>query len=178
VDPITKKVFFRGWPFSPWMFCLFHGMKFHPEESGGIHIAWLFNGLVAILILSPVAVICESWCRHRFHLSTVFVLVVVAGILLGLNLWAREGATIPKGQIVPVMDPLTQKLLYCGWPFSPYRYPGLAHLALAGDAWLALILLDFVGYWCEWRLQRRIQKVALPGSLARAQAKRSPEAPS
>src|SRR4029077_15926572 len=29
LDPITKAMFWRGWPLSPFMFCLIHGMKFH-----------------------------------------------------------------------------------------------------------------------------------------------------
>src|SRR5690242_17622026 len=31
LDPITRAMFWRGWPLSPFMFCLFHGMKYHPS---------------------------------------------------------------------------------------------------------------------------------------------------
>src|SRR3954465_13945119 len=35
LDPITKAMFWRGWPLSPFMFCLIHGMRFH---TGSIEI--------------------------------------------------------------------------------------------------------------------------------------------
>ena len=33
LDFVTKGMFFRGWPLSPCMICLYHGMRFHPEEG-------------------------------------------------------------------------------------------------------------------------------------------------
>src|SRR5262249_5247593 len=36
LDPITRAMFWRGWPLSPCMFCLFHGMKYHPGS-----VEWL-----------------------------------------------------------------------------------------------------------------------------------------
>jgi len=163
VDPITKAIFFRGWPVSPCMVCSFHGMKYHPEE-GFIHIVWLVNGGIALLILVPVAGICEWWCRNHLHFSTVLVLIVVGGALLGVNLQARDGETIPAQVSLPPLDPFIQQFLFRGSPFSPFRYPAFAYLALVADGWLALIILHFVAYSCEWRLQRHMNKVALPTS--------------
>ena len=35
LDPITEAMFWRGWPLSPWMLCLIHSMKLHPDGCRG-----------------------------------------------------------------------------------------------------------------------------------------------
>jgi hypothetical protein len=85
LSPITRLHFFRGWPFSPWMFSSFHGMKYHPEEAF-VEFAWVLNGLVAVLLLFPVAAVCEWWCRNGVHRSTILVLVAAGAVLLAMNL--------------------------------------------------------------------------------------------
>jgi hypothetical protein len=31
LDPVTRALFWRGWPLSPCMVCLVHGLRFHPS---------------------------------------------------------------------------------------------------------------------------------------------------
>jgi hypothetical protein len=66
VDPITKAMFWRGWPLSPCMICLIHGMRFHP---GGIEgCALVFDGVLLLVALFAAKAVCEScfrWLQHR-----------------------------------------------------------------------------------------------------------------
>src|SRR5271170_7433363 len=67
LDPITKAMFWRGWPLSPCMICLIHGMKFHP--SGGIEgCVLVFDGVLFLVALFAAKAVCEScfrWLQHR-----------------------------------------------------------------------------------------------------------------
>jgi hypothetical protein len=66
LDPITKAMFWRGWPLSPCMNCLIHGMRFH---TSGIEICVLvFDGFLFLVALFAVKAVCEScfrWLQHR-----------------------------------------------------------------------------------------------------------------
>ena len=66
LDPITKAMFWRGWPLSPCMFCLFHGMRFHP--SGVEPCVLAFDGLLfvaALLATKTASERCLCWIRQR-----------------------------------------------------------------------------------------------------------------
>lgn len=67
LDPITKAMFFRGWPLSPCMFCLFHGMKFHCSSGIGLFVL-LLDGVLfvgALLATRAVSERCLRWLQYR-----------------------------------------------------------------------------------------------------------------
>jgi hypothetical protein len=66
LDPITKAMFWRGWPLSPCMICLIHGMRFHPSGIEGCVL--VFDGvlfLVALFAAKAVSESCFRWLQHR-----------------------------------------------------------------------------------------------------------------
>jgi hypothetical protein len=58
LDPITKAVFWRGWPLSPCMLSLIHGVKFH---SSGVQWALAVDGILFVVVLIAAKAICERW---------------------------------------------------------------------------------------------------------------------
>jgi hypothetical protein len=66
LGPITKAMFWRGWPLSPCMVCLIHGMRFHPTGiEGGVLV---FDGALFLVALFAAKAVCEScfrWLQHR-----------------------------------------------------------------------------------------------------------------
>jgi hypothetical protein len=64
MDPITEKMFWRGWPLSPFMVCLVHGMKFHPEPPLEQAIL-VFDGMVFVAVLFAVKGTCAFCFRRR-----------------------------------------------------------------------------------------------------------------
>jgi uncharacterized membrane protein HdeD (DUF308 family) len=66
LDAITRTMFWRGWPLSPCMFCLMHGMRFHP--SGIERCVLIFDGVLFLVALFAAKAVCESclrWLQHR-----------------------------------------------------------------------------------------------------------------
>ncbi len=63
-DPITKAMFWRGWPLSPCMVCLQHGMRFHPEQSA-VQVALVVDGVLFVVALLAVRIACELCFRWR-----------------------------------------------------------------------------------------------------------------
>ena len=66
LDPITKAMFWRGWPLSPCMICLIHGMKFHTSGIEGCVL--VFDGALFLVALLATKAVCESgfrWLQHR-----------------------------------------------------------------------------------------------------------------
>jgi hypothetical protein len=63
LDPLTKVFFFKGWPYSPCLFCMMHGFRWHPEESF-VQLALLLDWYVALLIIFNSAYLCEWWIRR------------------------------------------------------------------------------------------------------------------
>lgn len=66
LDPITGAMFWRGWPLSPCMFCLYHGMRFHPTGIEPCILA--LDGLlfvVALLATKAASERCLRWLRLR-----------------------------------------------------------------------------------------------------------------
>jgi hypothetical protein len=64
VDPVTYRLFYRGWPLSPCMYCGTRGMQWDPRNGGGGQDALLFDALLALGVLAGVAFACE-WCIAR-----------------------------------------------------------------------------------------------------------------
>jgi hypothetical protein len=64
---IGSYFFTRGWPLSPWMFCTWHGGKWHPEEGftwGPLSISawWVLVADVALLLVALILVAMVSEC--------------------------------------------------------------------------------------------------------------------
>jgi hypothetical protein len=55
LDPITRALFYRGWPLSPFMLCPVHGMKYHPEDG---------PTSLALVLLAALGCISEWWIRR------------------------------------------------------------------------------------------------------------------
>jgi hypothetical protein len=64
LDSVTHYMFFRGWPLSPYAVCVFHGMKFHPDESP-VRFVLVLDFAVAGMVLFGVAVLSEWFIRRR-----------------------------------------------------------------------------------------------------------------
>ncbi len=65
LDPITKAMFWRGWPLSPCMICLIHGMKFHTSGIEGCVL--VFDGVLFLVALFAAKAVCESCFRRLQH---------------------------------------------------------------------------------------------------------------
>jgi hypothetical protein len=66
LDPITKAMFWRGWPLSPCMICLMTGMKLHPSGIEGCVL--VFDGVLFLVALFATKAACEcglGWLQHR-----------------------------------------------------------------------------------------------------------------
>jgi hypothetical protein len=65
LDPVTRTMFWRGWPLSPCMVHLFGG-RFHP--SGGEQCVLAFDGFLFVVAIFATRTICERclrWLQHR-----------------------------------------------------------------------------------------------------------------
>jgi len=58
LDPVTRYFFFRGWPLSPCMVCLVHGLRFRPEGSP-VRLVLVLDLVVAGLVLLGVPLLCN-----------------------------------------------------------------------------------------------------------------------
>src|SRR6516225_988991 len=64
LDPITKFLFFRGWPFTPCAYCYTNLSGWHPDRSDGyVQLAAYADVIIFILVLAITGVICEWCCR-------------------------------------------------------------------------------------------------------------------
>jgi hypothetical protein len=61
LDPITKAMFWRGWPLSPCMVCLFHGGRFHPGFIEPCVLA--LDGILFVVALFVTKAVCERCLR-------------------------------------------------------------------------------------------------------------------
>ncbi len=62
LDPVTKAMFWRGWPLAPVMLCLIHGNRLRPIGLEGL--ALVFDWLVLLLVLSLARFVWDR-CSHR-----------------------------------------------------------------------------------------------------------------
>jgi len=58
LDPVTRYFFFRGWPLSPFKFCLIHGLRFRTESSP-IRLVLVLDLALAGLVLLGVSFLCN-----------------------------------------------------------------------------------------------------------------------
>ena len=59
LDPVTKAMFYRGWPLAPFMLCVIHRNRFSPGGS----LALVFDWLVLFAALCLARFVCER-CFH------------------------------------------------------------------------------------------------------------------
>jgi len=65
LDPVTRAMFWRGWPLAPCMVCLIHGLRFHP---GGVEQCILaLDGAIFLVALYATKATGELILRWRRH---------------------------------------------------------------------------------------------------------------
>jgi hypothetical protein len=64
LDPLTRRLFYRGWPLSPFLVCEYRGMKWHPEESF-CQSALLLDAGAVLSVLVALGCACEWWMRRQ-----------------------------------------------------------------------------------------------------------------
>jgi hypothetical protein len=65
LDPLTKAMFYRGWPLAPFMVCLVHGLRFH--SSGVEGCVLVLDGVLFLVALYATKAACERLLRWRRH---------------------------------------------------------------------------------------------------------------
>jgi len=63
LDPVTKAMFYRGWPLAPFMVCIIYFNRFRPGGLEGLVL--VFDWLVLIAALSLARFACEQCCHRR-----------------------------------------------------------------------------------------------------------------
>ena len=61
LDPVTKSMFYRGWPVGPWMLCYHQNLSI---RRGG-HGALVFDGIFFVIVLCVAKAACEWFVRGR-----------------------------------------------------------------------------------------------------------------
>ena len=65
LDPVTRAMFCRGWPLAPFMVCLVHGLRFHP--NGVEQCVLALDGVLFLVALYTTKAACERLLRWRRH---------------------------------------------------------------------------------------------------------------
>ena len=65
LDPVTKAMFYRGWPLAPFMVCLIHGLRFY--SSGVEGCVLVLDGVLFLVALYATKAACERLLRWRRH---------------------------------------------------------------------------------------------------------------
>jgi hypothetical protein len=65
LDAMTRAMFWRGWPLSPCMVCLIHGMRFRPSGIEGCVL--VFDGFVFVVAIFATRAVCERCLRRLQH---------------------------------------------------------------------------------------------------------------
>jgi hypothetical protein len=64
LDPITDKMFWRGWPLCPFMLCRIHHMSLDPAGCF-VQVALVGDGVLYVMALAAAKVACERCLRRR-----------------------------------------------------------------------------------------------------------------
>ncbi len=146
---VGKWIFFRGWPFSPFMFCVSHGGHWHLDE-GFSELAFFYNLIIVILVVFIIGFVFEWFLRNQIHISTIICLVIFAGFLLWTNLVPSHNNQSLINKPNFKFDSITDWFYYRGWPFSPYKFNiFISHLAMPFDLLFLFLGILFVGFGCE-----------------------------
>ena len=62
LDPITRAMFWRGWPLSPFMICI-DGLKYSHTHMAGLVL--VFDGVLFLVALFAMKAVCEGCFRRR-----------------------------------------------------------------------------------------------------------------
>jgi hypothetical protein len=172
---ISRYLFTRGWPISPWMVCVIHGQRFHPEDC----FAWwalVFDAILGFFTLIALGVFTQ-WqvgsrkrqlsviaTRHpvRLHTSTKGILVFVVVAFFWANCLLSPSPPATFLQSLREEKPIVIALLTHTWPMVPWMFP-----SPDGDSWhreewgvvvanwlIALDCLVFVGLISECAIHR------------------------
>ncbi len=60
LDPVSKAMFWRGWPVGPWMICWHQNLSVRRGGQGAI----IFDGVFFVIVLFAARVACE-WCVRK-----------------------------------------------------------------------------------------------------------------
>jgi hypothetical protein len=82
---VGEYLFTRGWPLSPWMFSIIHGMRAHLED-GVLWAVLLIDALIAFVVLFAVAYLMERPIRRRNHGEESAFQFTLAGLFLVIGL--------------------------------------------------------------------------------------------
>lgn len=83
LDPITKFLFFRGWPFTPCGYCDGNLSGWHPERSSGfVQSAAFADVVIFFLVLAIAGVLCESYWRFWTFWRWAGVPLGIAGLVI------------------------------------------------------------------------------------------------
>ena len=63
LDPLTKAMFYRGWPLAPFIMCRIQHMQFQP--SGLEQCVLALDGVLFLVALSATKAVCERLLRWR-----------------------------------------------------------------------------------------------------------------
>jgi hypothetical protein len=63
LDPVTKAMFYRGWPLAPFMVCIIYFNRFRPSGLEGSVL--VLDWLVLFVALSLGRFVCERCCHRR-----------------------------------------------------------------------------------------------------------------
>jgi hypothetical protein len=97
---VAQHLYVRGWPFSPWMFAIVHGLRAHLEE-GVLWLVLLVDAILAFVTLSSVAYLMElaiRRCENRgvrsacqFTLARLLLVITLLSLPLGLAFYFLHG---------------------------------------------------------------------------------------
>lgn len=65
LDPLTRSLFYRGWPLAPFMVCSRHGNRFRP--GGGEGLVLVFDLLVLFAGLALARFLGDRWPKRRLR---------------------------------------------------------------------------------------------------------------
>ena len=139
-----------GWP------C--HSVFWYSESPRPDYfVSWMYMGmnlLTLLAILAPVMVAAEWLVRRgwlKVHLSTALVLMLMAGVLLGLNIFHIERGVFKEGS--------TTYSYASGWPvFSSAWNENLVDIGAMAGLWNVAVnagILVFVAGVLEWFIRRK-----------------------
>ncbi len=61
LDPVTKSMFYRGWPIGPWMLCYHQNLSIRRGGDGAL----AFDGIFFVLVLCAMKAACEWLVRKH-----------------------------------------------------------------------------------------------------------------
>ncbi len=102
LDPISKAMFYRGWPVSPCMICEHQNLSVRHGGGG----AMIFDGVFCTVVLLAMKAACEHYFRRRSWLAWVAYVIVLLGMFtlaIAIDLRINSAMRTPCGpSLMPV----------------------------------------------------------------------------